>query len=321
MRAGVAVLLALLATSGIANGAARRVAHLVESVVLPNYGGDWYTVATSINNRGDLAGYASRGEDEGVAWIRTARRGYEAIADRGLATDINNRGEVVGVRFACVGDACSSEGFFWSRDGGLQNLGSFVPFAVNDRGDMAGACEPEWQACVMRGGVVSVVAGPGSVANGINRRGDVVGTYGDNRAFHLTPDWQFKDIGRAVANGINDRRVIAGHRWIDMGERGERAVVTAWSRGRARSPLREVSVGDAINNKGWVMANAWDENEESYGFVWNSRTNTRVILDSARGEWVFLEDINDRGDVVGTAGSRAVIWRVRQRHMNASGKD
>ena len=319
MRAGVAVLLALLATSGIANGAARRVAHLVESVVLPNYGGDWYTVATSINNRGDIAGYASRGEDEAVAWIRTARRGYQAIADRGFAFDINNRGEVVGVRVLCVDEECRSEGFFWSRAEGLQNLGSFLPFAVNDRGDMAGACEAaEWHACVTRGAVVSVVAGPGSVANGINRRGDVVGTYGDNRAFHLTPAWQFKDIGRAVATGINDRRVIAGHRWTDMGERGERAVVTAWSRGKPRSPLREVSVGDAINDKGWVIANAWDENEESYSFVWNSTTKTRVILDSAKGEWVLLEDINDRGDVVGTAGLRSVIWRVRQRHLTPS---
>lgn len=319
MRAGVALLLAVLVTRSIPNSAAERVRRLDVSVVLPNYGDDWYTVPQSINNRGEIAGYAER-ENEGVAWVRTSRGRYEAIADRAFALDINNRGEAVGVRFPCETDECAGEGFFWSRDRGLQELGAFVPFSVSDNGDMAGACGSEWQACVMRGGAVSIVAGSDSVAYGINGKGHVVGRYGDNRAFHLTPDWQFNDIGRALATDINDRRTIAGHRWMPMGERGERAVVTVWSKGVARSPAREVSTAAGINNKGWVIANAWDAQERAYSFVWDSKTNARVILESSTDDWVLLESINDRGDVVGLSGERAVIWNVRQRHMTASAR-
>src|SRR5688572_21630954 len=111
MRPGIALLLALITTTTVAQGAAPRVSHLVESVVLSNYRGNWYTVPTSINNRGEIAGYATRAEDEGVAFIRTASGRYQRIADRGIAQDINNRGVVVGLRFPCNGDDCRTEGF------------------------------------------------------------------------------------------------------------------------------------------------------------------------------------------------------------------
>ena len=92
-------------------------------------------------------------------------------------------------------------------------------------------------------------------------------------------------------------------------------VLTIWSNDVPRTPAQEVSIAAAINNDGWVIANAWDPDERAYSFVWNSRTNARLLLQSRSGEWVFVEDINDHGDVVGNAGLDAVIWRVRARHM------
>jgi hypothetical protein len=314
MRAVTTVLFALVLTIDIPSSAAERVRHVVESVLLANYGGDWYTVPTSINNLDEIAGWAVRGDDW-VAFTRTRRGRYEAIVDRAFTRDINDRGEIVGVLFPCDGDDCRIEGFIWSRERGLHNLGSFLPFAVNNHGDMAGVCDPPRQACIMRDGVVTMIAVPGSEARGINGRGDVVGVYGDNRAFHLTADWQFKDIGRAVAEDINDRRTIAGHQWTVFGARGERAMVTAWTAHGARSPLREVSLGAAINNRGWVIANAFDENETSYSFIWDPKTDARVMLDGPAGGSVQLEDVNDRGNVVGTAGMRAVIWQVRRKQL------
>ena len=311
-------LLAAAAAYGQPGRAGQRTAgHLVESVVLADYGGNWYTVPAAINNRGEIAGWASRGEDEWVAFVRSPRGQYEDIAERAFPYDINNRGEVVGVLFPCSGDECWREGFFWSREQGLQNLGSFLPSAVNDRGDMAGVCDALSQACVMRDNVVASIADPGSQAHGINARGDVVGIYGDNRAFHLSPDWQFNDIGRAVASDVNDRGIIAGHRWAEIGAQGERAMVTAWTKEGALSPAHEVGVGISINRRGWVIAYGYDANEESFSFIWDPGTNARVMLVSAAGGRVQFEDLNDRGDVVGRTDMGAVIWHVGQKDLSA----
>jgi hypothetical protein len=310
-----------LVAAAIAEGQERagpqpRAAHLAESVALADYGGDWYTDATAINNRGRIAGWAARG-DQWVAFVWSPGEGYVDIAQRAFPRDINNRGDVVGVLSRCDEGDCRLEGFFWSADGGLLNLSSFVPFAINEDGDMAGVCQPEWQACVMRGGALAVIAGPGSEARSINVTGDVVGLYGDNRGFQLSAEGQFTDIGRAVASDLNDHGVIAGHRWTVMSGGSERAMVTAWTKEGPVSPALEVGVAIGLNKKAWVIAYGFDENERYFTYIWNPGTNVKVMLDSADGGYVQLSDINDHGDVVGRAGQHAAIWRVRQRDLAA----
>jgi hypothetical protein len=68
----------------------------------------------------------------------------------------------------------------------------------------------------------------------------------------------------------------------------------------------------AINKRNWVIANALDENELSYSFAWNASTGARVLVAPVSDLYVQLEDINDRGDIVGTWGTEAVIWRLRR---------
>jgi uncharacterized membrane protein len=311
--------LAFLAASTVAGGAARMTERVLDAVVLPDYRSDWYTVPTSINDRGEIAGYAfGEGDDEWVAFVRTRAGRDRAIARSAYTHDLNNHGVVVGTRVTCAGDDCGLEGYVWSRRDGLASLGSFYPFAVNDRGDMAGVCSDGlWRACVMRDGVVSPIAGDGSEARAINARGDVAGSYGDNRAFLLTAGWRFRDIGRGAAEAISDRGTVAGQRYQFLGERGERGVATVWTKRGARSPAREASTATAINRRGWVIVNAWDEHEETYSFVWNPATRRRLMLGSADGGWVFVEDINSHGTVVGTAGIHGAMWRVSARDLNA----
>jgi uncharacterized membrane protein len=293
-----------------------RPARLTESVVLADYGGNWATYPDAINNRGQIAGWALSNDGQWVAFVRSPRGKYTAIAERAFAYDINDRGEVVGILFPCDASGCRFEGFVWSAERGLQNLGSFLPLAINDDGDMAGICQLR-QACVMRGGTVSAITGPGSEARGINANGDVVGQYGDNRGFHFSTEGQFTDIGRAVASDINDRGVIAGHRWTVMPERGERAMVTAWTEDGPLSPALEVGVAIALNKKAWVIAYGFDENERYFTYIWNPATNARVMLESADGGYVQLGAINDHGDVVGSAGPHGAIWRVRKKDLAA----
>ena len=297
-------------------GTQPRDARLAESVLLADYGGDWYTDATAINNHGQIAGWAAR-DDQWVAFVWSSREGYRDITDRAFPRDINDRGEVVGMLSVCDEADCRMEGFLWSAEEGLQNLGSFLPFAINDSGDMAGVCEPQWQACVMRDGRVSAIAGPGSEARGINARGEVVGLFGDDRGFHLSAEGQFTDLGRAVASDINDHGVISGHRWTVMSTGTERAMVTAWTKDRLLSPALEVGVAIGLTKKGWVLAYGYDENERYFTYIWNPATNARVMLESADGDYVQLGAVNDHGDVVGRAGQHAAIWRVRQKDLAA----
>jgi len=321
MPAILALLLVVSAGGSSLAEAADRRASSVAGKLIREYGGNWSTTPQAVNNRGEIAGYAvlfaEEDEEDGewVAFIRSAAGRYQPIANRGYVFDMNEKSEVVGIIFP-ADESGWLEGFVWSRRRGLQNLGSFLPFSINARSDMAGVCEPPSglrQACLMRDGVVSVIP-DADEARGINRAGTVVGTYGDNRAFRLSPNWRFTDIGRAVAEDINNHGVIGGHRWMEIPGRGERAVVTAWTRRGVRSP-GDVGLGLAISDHGWMISIAWrvgdDGGEESYCFAWNSTTNARVTLTSRTGGFVLPEAINDHGLIVGTADGRPIVWRLR----------
>jgi hypothetical protein len=313
------VLLVLIVACSSPLAAADRTPQRLNGTLLKPYRANWLTVASAVNNRGEIAGYAVSPDDEWVAFVRSSSGRYQRIADRGFVADMNDRGDVVGVIFPPE-DTGWIEGFVWSRRRGLQSLGSFLPASINAGGDMAGSCEPPGtlaRACVMRDGIVSVIR-EGADARGINRAGTVVGTYGDNRAYRLTRDFEFVDLGRAVAEDINDHGVIAGHRWLQVPNRGERAVVTTFASRTVRSP-GDVGLGVAINDKGWVISIAFrptgDGGEEAYCFAWNSSTRKRVALESTSTNFISVDAINDDGLVVGNAEGQPIVWKLRkQRH-------
>jgi hypothetical protein len=323
MRAIFAVLV-LVWAGGIstAEAAGRRPSSLAGTVI-PQYGNNWYTEPQAINNRGEIAGFAvhfdeqdedGNEQEKWVVFIRSAAGRYQPIAERGFVSDMNDKSEVVGV-IVPADEFGWPEGFVWSRRRGLQKLGSFIPFAINARSDMAGVCEPPGglrQACLMRDGVLSVIP-DAAEARGINRAGTVVGTYGESRGFRLSRHWRFTDLGRALAEDINDRGVIAGHRWMEIPGRGERAVVSAWTSRGVRSP-GDVGLGLGINNRGWIISLAFrlgdDGGEESYCFAWNATTDARVMLTGGTDSFVIPAAINDHGLIVGSAGGRPILWRL-----------
>jgi hypothetical protein len=316
MPARIAILLLVVSCASPLAAAERRTSSVSGTPIRP-FGGDWSTVPQAVNNRGEIAGFAIREENEWVAFIRSREGRYQSIADRGFVYDMNDKGDVVGVLF--VDDFGTLEGFIWNRRRGLQTLGNFLPFSINERSDMAGVCETAIrQGCVMRDGVVSVIP-DASEAHGINRAGTVVGVYGDNRAFRLTERFEFVDIGRGVAEDINDHGVIAGHRFLQVPNRGERAVVTAFTGRTVRSP-GDVGLGVAINESGWVISIAFrlgdDGVEHPYSFAWNSTSGKRVSLASSLGEFIIPEAINDRGLIVGTSEGVPMVWNLKKHPKN-----
>jgi len=101
---------------------------------------------TSLNDRGVIVGamyFADIDRAVPISW--NPRDGVEKVvgdlpgAESGIATDINNRGTIVGnIVYNMV-----PRGFMWSEADGFVDLGSFLPNAINDRGQIAGTCVEE----------------------------------------------------------------------------------------------------------------------------------------------------------------------------------
>lgn len=328
LRIWLAVVLTLLATlEGAAQNAPR-----VETEIVGSFGAIQWTVPTAINNQGDVVGFVSptgtmAGND---AFLWTRANGFQRLAQDAVATDINNRGDVTGYRFACTSDpdgngSCALHGFVWNARTGFTELGTFVPMAINNSGDMAGECATAVgvDACAMHSGVLTVwtcgLESCAQGARGINERGDAVG-------WRSSPDFElamfFPREAEAVvlesptsamsgplsAEDINDAGTIAGRAPTDLSS----AAATLWTnRGFVQEPSAASSVAWALNARGWTAGVRFDGDD---AFFWDGSESGMVVLapDAARSDAM---DINDRGEIVGTITSGAqrqfVIWRVR----------
>ena len=132
--------------------------------LIGSFGSYQMTVPRAINDARQVAGYVTHsGTPSGFsAFLWSRRDGFHLLLQDAVATDINNRGDVVGWRFECVqepwGSSCASKGFIWNERTGFRDLGEFSPNAVNENGDMAGTCVNEERGhivpCALHDGVV-----------------------------------------------------------------------------------------------------------------------------------------------------------------------
>jgi hypothetical protein len=120
---------------------------------------------TAINDRGDAAGAAMVADGAGsYPFIWTAKQGLRLLEQfpGGRATDINNKGAVVGILPG--GGSEMDLGFLWSAAEGAVHLGTFLPDSINDDGLIGGSCS-DWvttipQACLWADGVITPIALP-----------------------------------------------------------------------------------------------------------------------------------------------------------------
>ena len=218
---------------------------------------------TSLNDRGVIVGamyFADIDRTVPIAW--NPRDGVEKVvgdlpgAQNGVATDINNRGSIVG--YVIYDDIPG--GFLWTEADGFIDLGSFVPNAINDRGQMAGSCfegSLNVAPCFWEDGSVSDLrdgARHGG-ASGINDRGEVVGQV-DLSAFVWSPRTGTVRLptelpGQSVASAsvINNRGLIAGVRSPSVARE-----LALWTRdGDLETlPIREAAP-QSIDDRGWVV--------------------------------------------------------------------
>jgi uncharacterized membrane protein len=294
----------------------------VEMEILGSFPNAQWTMPVAINNRGHIAGNATNVEGVDIAFIWTRTRGFELIAERAIASDINDRGHVVGRWQAC--EDCPTNGFIWSGRDGFRDLGpNFWATSINNRGDMAGNCpSPQGSLvpCRMLGDVLEFASCEGSCvggeANSINARGDVVGSFDDAGTFTNAFLWRRDgsqitlDPGPPAPNAflvalgrdINNRGFVVG--------KSGAGTAAFWTKEGMLLTLDGAghSVATGINARGWVVGNGDGINR---AFFWDPLHGTFVFLSDDPSQ---AHDVNDRGQAVGWIGHfirEAVIWRVR----------
>lgn len=338
MRRFAFVVLAQLAAVTTSHAGAPAVAHITEAADLGTFNGV-DTVPTAINNRGELVGFVRNATGNTYdAFLWTPRFGYERIMtnpEGSFAYGINARGEVVGAAGKCevtpTSTSCFYQGFVWSRSAGLRDLGSFIPLAINDRGDMAGVCPTG--ACVRRDGAVTPLVSNYEFqtrATGINARGDVVGEF--EADFEWGPwiglfwprEGGFIELGAGNPIDINKRGTIVGRLSEGQPEEEFEHSARIWTADGEISPP-EADEAVSVNERGLVLLNIWGQ----HGLAWNPSTDARIILNSSLNGTTYAIDMNDRGEIVGLADSGAqdehglaiqhvVIWRLGKQDKKAS---
>ena len=299
---------ALLLVSAV--GSAGQHKARVEMTVLGAFPGVPFITPVAINNRGDIVGTIwpivdSPGEISAFIWTR--KEGFQIIAAGAVPEDMNDKGDVTGFYYPCTG--CGRAGFVWNERTGFSSLGRVQPQAINNRGDVAGQCDPFVACAIVHGKLTewpSRLDGFFMEARAINDRGDVVvrefNEFGsDLTVYPRTGDPIF--LGDAVGNDINNRGVVVGYSasfpqlWTATGE------VLA-------PPITFFGALQAVNARG--LAVGYSLNSEA--IAWDSKTNVVTIL-RAEDEWAAAHDVNERGDILGTAfldgAVQMVLWRVR----------
>ncbi len=250
-----------------------------------------------------------------------------------LPQDINNPGVIIGH----LGDEHNGTGFIRSKSGqyteflfpgpcGLGASPCTYPQGVNDRGQSVGFTMPisplqEAQSFLREpdGSMTSLPAAPANssaMPNGINNRGDIVGSYASNapgvhgfllrNQNYTTID--FPGTERTVCTGINNRGLITGfYQEKNGGVHG-----FLWSRGNFIATFQILDANGiqdtfpaGINDQGQVSGNFGTFRLGA--FVRNLDGTIKIIdlatlLKPIGGSGGKLTGINNQGDLVGSFG-------------------
>ncbi len=237
----------------------------------------------AMNDRGLIAAW---GGSDGT-FVLDTRTGASVTLPYFEPRAVNNRGQVVGVYDAPISSG-GLQGTIWSEQDQLQRISDFVPFAINDHGDMAGNCllgPNEW--------------GPPCIA---------VTDQNGQRTLHPI------DVGAAAiearAEDINDHGEVVGTISYATG-------VTRAFRWSARDGLLLLEPGSstqsstalAINNRGLVVGQTSDENTfVATEWTWSGEIAAQLTTNST------AIDINDHGIALvttlapTTGGFESKVW-------------
>lgn len=286
--------------------------------------GGRYTVATGINNSGQVTGDSGTPLGEGRAFVYSNGVMTDLgtlSGDSSIGYAINNAGQVTGMsnRVAFV----SSNGVMSE----VANAGEFGSFAVgrdiNDSGQVTGyiSAGGSERAFIRTNDVVTILGtlgGDSSLGYGINSSGQVTGgaqlANGQARAF-ITINGVMTNLGTlggdySLGMGINDSGQVTGAASLTMGGLPHAFVSTNGVMSDLGSFAGGYSYGTAINNSGQVVGASFTEGWQQRAFVTINGVMTDLNSLVTLEDGIALTDavgINDAGQIVANANGRAYL--------------
>ena len=321
----VCVVLAML--SGFANVNPAIAAASYTPTDLGTLGGPWSS-AFGISDLGQVVGYAATcSSSGGSCWSEAFLWESGSMIDLGiygLARDINNHGQVVGLRFAGYDQA-----FLW-ENGEMTDLGtlggnSSTASSINDLGQVVGAStisSGQNHAFLWENGEMTdlgTLGGNSSVASSINNQGKVVGNSANPSGYYRAFLWEngaMTDLGtlggnHSYANDINNRGQAVGSSSTATGA----VHAFLWENGNMIDLGLPFSYSYAygINDRGQVVGYGFNNFFEYHPFLWEDGVMTD--LGTLGGRYHYANDINNLGQAVGESApvsgmSHAVLWAV-----------
>lgn len=279
---------------------------------LPGGGG---SEAYGINDRGQVTGAAevAPGVWHPFLWENGTMTDLGTLGGTlARQTVINKRGQIAGTSVTTTGE---THAFLWT-EGTLIDLGTLggtesVAADINNHGQVVGSStlpSGDVHAFVFANGVMTDLGTPGgrSEAVDINNRGQIVGSIGFGvtfRAVMWDRDGTRVELGTLPGGGysrgraINDRGEIIGD-----GESANGMPHPFFWRHGVMTDIGTLggglSVSWALNDRAQVIGFADNTSGRQQPFLWQDGTITRLPI---FGSFGFASDINDRGQIVGTA--------------------
>ena len=265
---------------------------------------------------------------------------------------INSLGEVVGCSdvqtvegYPCTGTIAGQRAFFWSRSGGIRNLGTLFggnisgAIGINDAGAVVGYSNVKGQPATnftpflwtSSGNMVSLGNLPGGssgAAFSINNSGVITGDSFSSSGIVFATSWtnkQIKNLGRlpnavfTAGLGINDSGEIAGESVLSYGppfkSRG-----FVWKLGSGMKNLGTLpggmsSIANAINTTGITVGQSDGSSTGGnwHAAMWDTNSNLKDLGTLVSGTYSIAFGINDSNTVVGygdtfNGATHAMIW-------------
>lgn len=237
--------------------------------------------------------------------------------------DVNSLGQVVGASGHPHGS--DTRAFFWSRKGGMRDLGLpgdySIAFAINDAGRVVGALNSTnglraflWTSTTNLTQLPMLSGTTSSIAYAINQVGQIAGVCGSHAV--VWNGQTIKDLGAiegawSEAHGINTQGQVVG---VSDTQNGPHAFL--WLDGRPMQDLGTLpgdtsSRANRISDQG-IVVGASEGLAGVRAFVWSSNVGMQEIGSLQGGNYSEAFAVNQAGQVVGQSGSslgtRAFLW-------------